>query len=773
MTGGTDASTLDNPSLQHPQSTTYTYDVLNDLTLAVQGQQQRSFVYDALGRLTGATTPEAGTVSYTYSDYGLVLTRTDARNVQASYQYDTLNRLLGVSYLLNGSSWSVMPNVCTPSGGTAANVCFMYGTSAASFNNGRPMQMTDPSGNETYAYDALGRITTLSKAVGTTAYPVNYSYDIVGNLKSITYPSGRIVQQTLDSLERLTQVSNSGTNYVSAIGYNSAWQPTGFNYGNGVSASFGYNSRMQLASLAYTSGGSTLLSLSYDYLTGAPGNNGQIQKVSDNVDSTRTTTFIYDGWLRLKTASNSQWSITETYDLYGNRNSQSPPVNFSQAADPATNRLPTPYAYDAAGNMTGDASNTLTYDGENRLISSTNGTTSGTYTYDGNSLRVSKSSGGTTTVYIFSGSKVIAEYDNGAAVASPSREYIYVGSQLAATLSGGTTTYHHADHLSVRVSTDSSGNVARTFGHYPFGETWYETGNASKWKFTSYERDSESGNDYALARSYVNRLARFSSPDPLGGWLSNPQSLNRYAYALNDPVNLKDPSGLFCEYFTDDGQGIESIDANSTSQECSDTGGTWVEGPNDSVTVTADVPPDFPLFSDLFLDQLSITSTKLANLPIWNALENLESLLTNDPDCLAFLNRKTEPGADAMASLRAIIDYGKFGQDLLPAKFDSKGNPTSVVNAWRGPSALAPQAVITVNSKGAFFNNTFMGVPNSTDNGKIAGGTSGAQTFILLHELGHVTEALASDLNKDAVGRQNNKDLEKNCSKTIKAAKKR
>src|SRR6266446_947237 len=128
------------------------------------------------------------------------------------------------------------------------------------------------------------------------------------------------------------------------------------------------------------------------------------------------------------------------------------------------------YACNAAGNMTNDGNNTLVYDAENRLLSAANGGSSGTYTYDGNSLRVSKSSGGTTTVYIFSGFRVIAEYDNGAAVSSPSREYIYAGSQLAATLSGGSATYHHADHISVRVSTDSSGNVARTFGHYPFGE---------------------------------------------------------------------------------------------------------------------------------------------------------------------------------------------------------------------------------------------------------------------------------------------------------------
>jgi len=147
---------------------------------------------------------------------------------------------------------------------------------------------------------------------------------------------------------------------------------------------------------------------------------------------------------------------------------------------------------------------------------------------------------------IFSGGKVIAEYDNGAAPSSPSREYIYSGSQLIATISGGATTYQHPDQLSVRVSTDSNGNVTRTFGHFPFGEAWYETGTASKWKFTSYERDTESNNDYALARSYSNPIARFTSPDLLGGSLANPQSLNRYAYVLGDPINLIDPLGLDC-----------------------------------------------------------------------------------------------------------------------------------------------------------------------------------------------------------------------------------
>jgi RHS repeat-associated protein len=103
---------------------------------------------------------------------------------------------------------------------------------------------------------------------------------------------------------------------------------------------------------------------------------------------------------------------------------------------------------------------------------------------------------------------------------------------------------HHADHLSVRISTDATGSANRRFGHYPFGETWYEAGKVDKWKFTSYERDSESGLDYAMFRYDSSRLGRFMTPDPLPGLISDPQSLNRYAYVRNDPINSIDPLGL-------------------------------------------------------------------------------------------------------------------------------------------------------------------------------------------------------------------------------------
>ncbi len=389
------------------------------------------------------------------------------------------------------------------------------------------------------------------KVITGTTYTVGYGYNLAGEVTSIAYPSGRVVTQSYDAAGRLSSITSGATQYVNTFSYNAAAQVTGFKYGaDAVTAAFGYSpERLQLQTLSYTKPGQTLFSLSYGYTQGG-GNNGQITSITDNVVSGRTASYTYDALHRLKTAVTvggggyNQWGLSWTYDRYGNRTAQSVtagtgPSN-SVTISTATNRtIGAPYTYDANGNMTNDGLNTLTYDAANRVVSAAGAT----YTYDASDLRVKKVSGGNTTVYVFSGPQVIAEYLNGAAPSSPTREYIYSGAALIATHEASSLKFQMSDHLSHRVTTDSSGNMLASSGHYPFGEQWYNTGGA-KWLFTSYERDSESGNDYAIFRMHVNRLGRFNAPDPIAGPISIPQSLNRYAYVLNDVVNAVDPLGL-------------------------------------------------------------------------------------------------------------------------------------------------------------------------------------------------------------------------------------
>ncbi|HEV3481437.1 MAG TPA: hypothetical protein VGR97_03825, partial [Candidatus Acidoferrales bacterium] len=489
--------------------TSYTYNVLDELTQVSQGSQTRSYVYDGLGRLSSATTPEGGRVCFGtvsggtcnangYDSFDNLLYRTDARGVLTSYGYDGLNRLTGISY-----------NVINAPGVPAtASVGLIYGTNAAQFNNGRLITMTDGVGSENYSYNSLGQLTQLQKVMGTTTYTTGYAYNVANELTQITYPSGRVVQQSVDPIGRLCEVAPSTTGcgsaaspFATGFGYNAASLTTGMKYGNGVYASFGFSpDRLQLSCLDYsttnrngtcTHDSTSKFGLTYSYGS-AGSNNGQISSITDYMQSGRSATYTYDSLYRLTNAATSgstsypAWGLSESYDRYGNRWMQTIlsgctgitcPTN-SVTVSPTTNQITTsPDAYDLSGNMTNDGLNTITYDGEGRAVTASGGLGSGTYTYDGNGLRVEKVAGSATTVYIFSGAKVIAEYANGAAPSSPTREYIYAGGALLARIDSSGTNYYHQDHLSNRMVTNSSGSVVAEMGHFPFGESWYNATN--------------------------------------------------------------------------------------------------------------------------------------------------------------------------------------------------------------------------------------------------------------------------------------------------------
>jgi RHS repeat-associated protein len=220
------------------------------------------------------------------------------------------------------------------------------------------------------------------------------------------------------------------------------------------------------------------------------------------------------------------------------------------------NNQPIGYPYDASGNMTVEpvapSANKMIYSAENEMIGFSGNGGAAQYVYDGNGLRVFKEayySGGVNRASVYSGSQVIAEYDNdNEDPSTPAVEYIYnpAGGGLLAMISNGAITYYHQDHLSVRLTTDANGNVLTQQGTYPFGEPWYSSSNLApgdNWVFTNYDRDQESGLDYALARYYDSRTGTFCSADPLAGSPDDPQSWNRYPYGRNDPIDIADPSG--------------------------------------------------------------------------------------------------------------------------------------------------------------------------------------------------------------------------------------
>ncbi|NJL26806.1 MAG: hypothetical protein HC897_02465 [Thermoanaerobaculia bacterium] len=119
--------------------------------------------------------------------------------------------------------------------------------------------------------------------------------------------------------------------------------------------------------------------------------------------------------------------------------------------------------------------------------------------------------------------------------------------------------YHfHPDHLGTpRQITNASGVQVALHSYYPFGQEATDPAQtAFTKKFTGHERDANGTGtagdlDYMHARYCSPTLGRFLSFDPIGGNPRAPQSWNRYAYALNSPMNYTDPEGLFAQLFLD------------------------------------------------------------------------------------------------------------------------------------------------------------------------------------------------------------------------------
>ena len=200
------------------------------------------------------------------------------------------------------------------------------------------------------------------------------------------------------------------------------------------------------------------------------------------------------------------------------------------------------FCYDASGNLLKQSaapcpSPTYVYNAENQLTS----TAGVTYTYDGDGKRVMKSSG---TIYWYGmNSDPLIETD---LANNDLSAYIFLnGKRVGRQLPTNEVDFYFADALGTsRYAYSLAG--ANISDYYPFGgERVLSTGTTNHYKFTGKERDSESGLDNFGARYDSSQYGRFMSPDPLGGQTIDPQTLNKYSYVRNNPLNLTDPTGMY------------------------------------------------------------------------------------------------------------------------------------------------------------------------------------------------------------------------------------
>jgi RHS repeat-associated protein len=135
------------------------------------------------------------------------------------------------------------------------------------------------------------------------------------------------------------------------------------------------------------------------------------------------------------------------------------------------------------------------------------------------------------------GGNVLTETDGSGNVLN---DYVYFAGGRIGRVNSSGKWFYYGDHLgSSRSITDSGGNLCYDADFYLFGAEKVVTNTCPQnYKWTGLERDTETGLDHSLLRQYSSNTGRWLSPNPMGGDRKNPQSLNRYGYALDNPIGL-------------------------------------------------------------------------------------------------------------------------------------------------------------------------------------------------------------------------------------------
>jgi RHS repeat-associated protein len=497
-----------------------------------------------------------------------VVTVTDAKNLTITNFYDKASR----------------PTKRTYSDGTTPEVEYFYDgkglSNAPAFSRGALTKVTNSVSEDRFtSFDNHGRLLASQQITDGQTYDFKYKYNISGGLLEETYPSGRVVRNFLDNDGGLSLVTSKAGNsgqikqVASNFDYSAVGSVKKVKLGNGLWETTQVNERYQLTQvgLGTTNANNNLFKIDYEYgelndngTVDTARNIGMIAKTTTTIPTTSfVQTFKYDAINRLKeakevstnTPTTDNWKQTFDYDRFGNRTNFYQKVGTTVLAinnitkptiDQSNNQFTTGqgYVYDFNGNLIQDAEGrTFTFDGNNKQIEvkETNAPTYapkvGRYFYNASGRRVKKITQIETTVFVYDASGVlVAEYSTVTPPTTP------------------TTSYMTTDHLgSPRVITDQNGQVINRRDFMPFGEEISRVNSGNdliRKKFTGYQKDDETQLDFAEARMYQNKHARFTAVDPLMASASptNPQTFNRYSYTGNNPINYTDPSGLsYCQ----------------------------------------------------------------------------------------------------------------------------------------------------------------------------------------------------------------------------------
>jgi RHS repeat-associated protein len=476
--------------------------------------------------VTQTTFPSTLLEKYAYDNNGNLQTKTDRNGNTITYSYDNLNRMVTKQYPGSGGSVS-------------------YAYDLAS----RLTQVSDATGTYGFSFDNMGRLigtTTQYSFLPGNTYTNAYQYDAASNRTGFTAPDGSTNTYAYDSLNRLNTLTNSVTGQF-GFGYDGLSRRTSLTRPNAVNTSYSYDSLSRLLSVLHQNGSTVLDGANYTY-----DNAGNRMSKLNQLNGI-TENYAYDPTYQLTQVQqvvNGTPSATESYsyDALGNRLSSLDVASYSYNN---SNQLTSSsdgysYTYDNNGNtLTKSAASGTTqygWDFENRLISVTlpNGGGTVSYRYDPYGRRIQKNSASGTSNYLYDGPDMFAELDGTGSVVASYKHGPDQDEPLAEVRSGTTSLYVGDGLGSITSLSTSSGTLANSYIYKAFGNPSSIGTLANPFQYTAREFDSETGLLYLRARYMDTATGRFLSEDPV----SFSGGINFYRYAANDPMILVDPSGL-------------------------------------------------------------------------------------------------------------------------------------------------------------------------------------------------------------------------------------
>jgi len=509
------------------------------------GQIER--IEDALGQCE----------TYSYDAFGRVAVKTDKDNYLTRYAYGQNGRLENIQYA-DGK------------------------TVRMSYDPLRRLAgIQDWLGATTIETDPLGRTTKVKNYNGKE---VKYLYGAGGERLETVYPDEKKVLYSYDDALRLSRLTDGKSTVTYAYDNNSRLAEKRFS--SGMNTRYEYNDMGLLSALTHNDHEGVLDQYAYQY--DIMGNKTGIDKMRRGMkaDSGKFG-YSYDALGRLgNVTKDSELLRTYAYDTFGNRSQMTEGGERTTYSYNALNQLlrveapdlTLAYRYDARGNATGVMENgvvrnTYEFGALNRLEKATNAKGEmSLYQYNGLGQRVGRqvTDGSITTQNISYVLDITKQYHNLLQADEDGRTKSYIWDFNVISESGG-----EADHFYLQDELGSplrfvgeDGGLIDSYAYDEFGNDISDNqGFAQPFGYTGYQYDAFSGTYFAQAREYDQLIGRFTARDVMKGTVSNPSSLNEYAYCWNKPLRFVDRNGLWGENVHSDCTYVWAIEAGFSPED--------------------------------------------------------------------------------------------------------------------------------------------------------------------------------------------------------------